>query len=419
MFRIAPGVVLLLGLRCIASAFQVPDGLFERFLDRMEGEQRRLPEYVCTQNIERFGRVSAERKLERIDSLRLDVAVTGDRELYGRPGARNFYAKSLAEVVGSGFVSTGRFALFTRQILNTRTTAYQYRGLDERAGRQAHAFDFDVDPAHSNYLLQSGSVEATTGYQGSFWIHPDSLDLLRVEIQAFDIPGQLGLSEARTTLVYNRVPIGQETVLLPVSTTATVVTTDGLENVNRIRVESCRRFQTESTLTFTPPAEELAAPPAREASALPSGAVLELALDEGLNLESASIGQPLKASLTRPLRLGEKTLVPQGAVVRGQVVELEKRAMPYPSYQVGLTFDALEVGGENIPLTVTLDEAGAADGLIRQSRRMAPTFQAGGRARMQVLVRKVQKGEGYLEWDARKGPIPAGLKMKWRVTGGK
>lgn len=418
MFRIAPGVVLLLGLRCIASAFQVPDGLFERFLDRMEGEQRRLPEYVCTQNIERLGRASADRKLERIDSLRLDVAVTGESELYGRPGARSFYAKSLAEVVGTGFVSTGRFALFTRQILNTRKTAYQYRGLDERAGRPAHAFDFDVDPAHSNYLLRSGSVEATTGYQGSFWIHPESLDLLRVEIQAFDIPGQLGLAEAKTTLVYGRMPIGQETVLLPVSTTATVVTTDGLENVNRIRVESCRRFQTESTLSFAPPPEE-PAPPPREAVALPSGAILELALDEGLNLESAAIGQPLKASLARPLRLGERVVAPQGAVVRGQVVELAKRAMPYPSYQVGLTFDALEVDGENIPLTVTLDETTPTSGLIRQSRRMAPAFQTGGRARMQVLVRKVQKGEGYLEWDARKGPIPAGLKMKWRVTDGK
>lgn len=417
MFRIAAGVVLLLGLLCCASA-QPPDGLFDRFLDRMESEQRRLPEYVCTETIQRFGRASADRPMARIDSIRLDVAVTGDRELYGRPGARNFYSKSLAEVVGTGFVSTGRFAMFTRQILNTSKTMYKYQGQNERPGQPAHEFGFEVDPANSNYVLRSGSVEATTAYQGSFWMHAGSLDLLKVEVQAFDIPEKLGLAEAKTTLHYGRMAIGSDTILLPVLTTATVVTTDGLENLNRIQVESCRRFQTESKLSFAPPPEQTQPAP-RETMALPSGAVLELALADGLNLESAAVGQAVTASLARELRQGEKVLVPLGAIVRGQVVLIEKRAIPYPSYQLGLTFDALDLRGESVPLNLTLAETASTPGLIRQSRKMAPTFQPGGKARMQVLVRKVQDGEGYLEWDARKGQIPRGLRMKWRVTNGK
>ncbi len=383
----------------------------------MEGEQRRLPDYVCTQTIERLGRASADRELQRIDTLSVDVAVTGDRELYGRPGAKNFYRKSLAEVIGTGFVSTGRFALFTRQILNTSKTMYQYQGQNERPGKPAHEFDFEVDPATSNYVLSSGGIEAKTGYQGSFWIHADTLDLLRVEVQAFDIPANLGLSEAKTTLIYSRMAIGQDSILLPVLTTATVVATDGLENVNRIQVHGCRRFQTESTLSFAPPPEPT--PASHELVALPSGVVLELALEGGLNLESATVGQPLRASLVRDLRSGEKLLVPQGTVVRGQVVQVERRAMPYPTYQIGLTFDALEFGGESVPLRATLDETSPAVGLIQQSRKLAPTFQARGKARMEVLVRKVQSGEGYLEWDARKGQIPPGLKMKWRVMGEK
>ncbi|QOY88617.1 hypothetical protein [Paludibaculum fermentans] len=417
MLRIVAGVVLLLGLRSISFAWQAPEGLFDRFLERMEGEQKRLPDYVCSQTIERFGRAAAHRELQRIDIVRLDVAVTGDRELYGRPGARQFYGKSLAEVIGSGFVSTGRFALFTRQILNTSKTMYKYQGLNERPGKPAHEYDFDVDPASSNYVLRSGNAEAKTGYQGSFWIHADSLDLLRVEVQAFDIPEHLGLSEAKTTLIYGRMSIGQESILLPVLTTATVITTDGLENVNRIQVQGCRRFQSESTLSFDAPAE--ASPKPHETFTLPSGAVLELALDEGLNLSSATVGQPLRASLARDLRLGERLLAPQGTVVRGQVVQVEKRAIPYPTYQIGLTFDALELGGESVPLNVTLAETSPVAGLIQQSRKLNPAFQAGGKPRMQLLVRKVQTGEGYLEWDARKGQILPGLKMKWRVTGDK
>ncbi|MGJ5818964.1 hypothetical protein [Paludibaculum fermentans] len=418
MLRIVAGVVLLLGLRCNSFAQQAPEGLFDRFLERMEGEQRRLPDYVCSQTIERIGRASADRELQRIDTFRVDVAVTGDRELYGRPGAKEFYGKSLAEVIGSGFVSTGRFALFTRQILNTSKTMYKYQGLNERPGKPAHEYDFDVDPAGSNYMLRSGNAEAKTGYQGSFWIHADSLDLLRVEVQAFDIPEHLGLSEAKTTLIYGRMSIGSESILLPVQTTASVITTDGLENVNRILVNGCRRFQTESTLSFAAPEIEIA-PKRHEVLTLPSGAILELSLEEGLNLSSATVGQPVRASLSRDLRLGEKMLVPQGTVVRGQVVQVEKRAIPYPTYQIGLTFDALELGGESVPLNATLAETSPVAGLIQQTRKLNPTFQAGGRPRMEVLVRKVQTGEGYLEWDARKGQIPPGLKMKWRITGEK
>jgi hypothetical protein len=34
---------------------------------------------------------------------------------------------------------------------------------------------------------------------------------------------------------------------------------------------------------------------------------------------------------------------------------------------------------------------------------------------MDILVREVQRGQGILHWDARRGPLPRGFKMKWRV----
>jgi hypothetical protein len=34
---------------------------------------------------------------------------------------------------------------------------------------------------------------------------------------------------------------------------------------------------------------------------------------------------------------------------------------------------------------------------------------------MDILVREVQRGQGILYWEARRGSIPRGLRMKWRV----
>ena len=66
-------------------------------------------------------------------------------------------------------------------------------------------------------------------------------------------------------------------------------------------------------------------------------------------------------------------------------------------------------------MNATMIEAGPEDGLIRQAKRLDPTFTRRRTNRMNILVREVQRGQGILHWDARRGALPEGLKMKWRV----
>jgi len=66
-------------------------------------------------------------------------------------------------------------------------------------------------------------------------------------------------------------------------------------------------------------------------------------------------------------------------------------------------------------LTATMIDVGRASGVVAQSKKMEPTFDRKAKPRLDVLVREVQKGQGILVWDTRRGTIPRGLKMKWRV----
>ena len=410
-----------LGTAIVFVLAQDAKGPFDDFVTHMSQEQQRLPDLVCAQTMERFNRLSNTQAWNKVDVLNLDVAVVGDQEMYGRAGARQFYRQPLDQIVGRGFVSTGRFGLFFRQILDRSAAQYRYQGLKERDGKPAHEYDFDVGPEKSNYRLRSGSVEAPVGYQGTFWVDSTSLDLLRLEVQAFDIPEKLGLQEAKTTVVYSQVSLDDVRFLLPVSSTVTIITTDGLESLNRMKVTSCRRYRAEATMkddvaeaaAQTPPAATSRSEAAEQDSL--QGQVIEVALDEPLEPGSARPGQPFSGTLARELRIGERIAVPRGAAVRGEVAEIEARSQPFVSYMIGLQLNEIDLGGRTLLLTATMESAGPAAGLIRQSKRIEPTFQARSGPKMNVLVKKVQQGAGFLEWDGRRGPVPRGFKMKWRV----
>lgn len=414
MLRIAVRIAITLGSTGLGLCFQEPEGLFEKFHAHMKAERSSLSQFVCTQTVERFSRNSAEHPWKPVDTMQLDVGVIGDQELYGKAGSGEFYRRPLSEAVGSGVVSTGKFALLARQILDTTAAKYRYKGLGERDGAQSHEYDFDIAQKVSNYRLRSGTLELPVAYQGTFWVKQDTLDLLRLELQAYDIPQKLGLAEAVTTLSYARVPVGDAALLLPVSGSVTLVTMQGVESMNRMRIQSCRRYSTQSEVRFAGASGEPAAQ-TEQPFALPAGAILEITLDENLPLQKLSPGLPFSMKLSKELRDGTNLLLHAGTPFFGRIARMETQDAPFPIVELALELNTFEHDGKQLPLRLTMTDAGPAAGLIREQKRMDPVFEKRRNARMDILVRKVEEGQGYIHWDARKGAIPRGLKTKWRV----
>lgn len=403
---------MVLVLSSIVRANDESQALLDRFLAAIKTELNRLPNCVCAQTVERFERGSAEQAWKKIDTLRLEVALTSESEVYARAGARRFERRSLADMIGKGTVSTGQYGMMAKHVFLMPGARFGWRGETERDGRRAHEFFYEVAHGQSSYKVRAGSIEAVVGFQGSFWLDAATLDLIRLEAQAFDISPALGLSEVNTTLTYGRITVRGESFQAPVAATLTVVGTDGLEHLNRMRLGDCKVFQAESSLR-----EEVTEVPSPKpaAVALPSQAVLELTLDAPLDPATADPGQPVRAKVSRAVTDGERVVIPQGAIVLGRVTRVEKRTVPFPLYEVGIEFQAIELIDQRLPLSATMLEAGPAAGLLRQAKRMDPTFTQRRSSHMDVLVREVQRGQGILLWEAKRGPLPAGLKMKWRI----
>lgn len=421
MLREAGALAALLGMTIPAMSQTEPPGLLDQIVAKLSDELDRLPDYVCTQSIQRATRSSRQREWTQMDTLRLDVAMVGRKELYARAGAARFQDQPLSEMVRRGTISTGQLGLLADHVFKDPSTTFTYRGVTERAGRPAHEFDYDVAPGNSRYRLGFGGEESLVGFQGAFWIDVDTLDLIRLDVQAYDIPENLGLAQASTTLSYARIPIGSEEVLLPQQASLSVVTVDGIESLNRTRLADCRRYQVESTISYAgvsdAPPQEPAGTSLRAAPevALPAGAVLELILESELDPASARPGDTVTARVQRATAGDQPAVVQQGSIAVGRLVRLQKETIPFTFYIVGIAFDEVQVEGQTLPLAATMLEAGPTSGLMRQSRRMDPTFSRKRKAGMEILVRETQQGQGILHWDGRKGAIPRGLKMKWQV----
>jgi hypothetical protein len=404
------------GLPLCALAEDGAGELLERVRARMRENLSRAPDYVCQETVERWARDSQRSEFKAMDILRLEVGFAGGKEIFSWRGASRFEEKELADLVGSGVVGTGAFAVHAANVFLSRAAEFTYRGEEEWKGKRSFRFDYLVPREHSRYRVRVPPYQAVVGFHGSFWVDAETLDLLRLEVHADEIPDELRLARASDVMEYQRVTIGREDYLLPASSEFSMLGILGNEYRNRRRLTNCRQYTAEASLRFDSAAE--AAPVARP-SALPPRLPLELMLESTIDLETAALGDEVRAALARPLLHQGQLLAPQGAAVLGRLVRLEKNAMPFPHYVVGLEFDVLESPAGRLEFAATLEDVAPGPGLIRQAKTLDPTFDRRRRVpRLEILVRERQEGRGVLHWDARQPRIRRGLRMRWRTEPG-
>ena len=232
--------------------------LLARIKVKMEKDLARLPDYTCTQTIERSIRMTPSRRFRFVDALRLEVALVDGKELFAWPGSDQFHEDELRKIVPYGAIGNGAFGLHLRSVFLSSWPKYNYVGREQRNGRVCERFDYNVARTGSGYRLRAGDRSAIVAYHGSFWVETESLDLVRLEVYADQIPFDLDLVSAGVEIDYERVEIGEGNFVLP--SRAAIVLEDLRGNVSRndTRFSRCRQYAGESFLTFDdPPPREL------------------------------------------------------------------------------------------------------------------------------------------------------------------
>jgi hypothetical protein len=303
-----------------------------------------MPNYTCLETIERSEQLPGAAKPSLIDVLRLEVAYVGGKELFAWPGSTRFEDNELRGLVTTGAFSTGGFVLHARAVFLGDGTTFRFGGAEELDGVAAWRYDYVTPELRSGYQIRNPrrGVGAIVGYTGSIWARQDNLELLRMSIDAEDIPAHIEIREAHDRLDYQLMPIGQRQALLPRSHEIRIHDVSGRVATNRTRLTRCREYAGESTLKFDE--EEVAAltkQPPRLLELAPYTEI-SLALSQEITHEDAAVGDAIEATLAQDIRVGKTVLARKGAVAKGRILRLSRAETTHITYNVTFEFTMLE-----------------------------------------------------------------------------
>jgi predicted Ser/Thr protein kinase len=281
--------------------------------------------------------------LDTADTVALEVAIIDRKELYAFPDSTEFEDRSLAEMIGHGTVSTGSFTGHARNIFINGAAMTKYAGEESLGGERVRRYDYKVHIFKSGYSVTNKGQTATVPYFGSFWATVDGDELRRLTVRADDIPFYVGVDELTTQIDYQTLQLDSRPFIIPQRARLAMLLSTGVESVSETEYANCRSFVGASTLSFGEPTSlsEVETVGDIEYIDLPAGLRLPLRLTTQIESDTARVGTLVEAELTRDVRFGDDSLLPEGAVLSGRIRRLEFYEEGPGHYVVGIEFREL------------------------------------------------------------------------------
>ena len=394
--------------------------LLANFKHKIQQVLSQVPNYTCLEDIQRSVQKRRANAFSPLDAMLLEVSTVADKELMAWPGARRFEDVDLSSFASGGMLGSGVFASLARSVFLHDTTSIAYHGREELAGRPAARFDFRVPAESSGYQIRTNASSAKVGIAGSFWIDPASLELVRLEVRADDIPAALGIQRTATVIDYAPMRISDSDILLPQTARVLLTLPTGEVYRNDIQFSHCHAYMAESSIRFDMPDAAASQPvqPQRRVD-LPADLKVSIELETAIDSATAHVGDPLRGHVARDVSRKGNTIIPKGAIATGRIRRIERT--PGPGADLTVEIAELEwedssaqfygellppasgQDGENSPLNLPSVNGGVPGG-ISSTGSAAKT------------VRSAQiPGTGVLHLMGTRFHIAAGFRMEWRT----
>jgi hypothetical protein len=311
-------------------------GLLEQIKQRATEDLASVPNYVCVDSIERSMIIPGERQFRRLDRVHLELAHIDGADRFSWLGNSTFQARAPTVMVGYGASFGGDFADNRALVFKNNSTKISYAGRVTLDGRPALRYEYDHP--HGALGVANGNESGFAPARGAFWIDLETLDLLRIDIESYDIPSNLAVQSISDETTYWRVLIGKRIALLAHNSEFRLTYADGIERRNASVFSNCREYAAESALLFgASPAPQLP-PPTTEDSHIQPGLQLRLVLDQALDANEAAVGDPIRAHI-----LEGAGGIPRGALVYGRVSRIvnfnDQIPLPRPKQPAPTTKD--------------------------------------------------------------------------------
>ncbi len=227
---------------------------------------RSLPDYICTQVTRRYaapapggryGRRGEDSPAWQLqDTLTIRLSYFEQKENYKLVLVNNTVTQQDYTKLG-GTTSAGDFGSMLREVFEPATQAeFEWDHWATMRGRRSLVFGYRVSQDHSQWRINyNREQDIITAYTGLVYVDQQTHQVLRVTLEAVDIPAAFPIHHANTVLDYDYQALGDQKFLLPLKGQVLLNSADVLtRNDNEFRLY--HKYSAESAITFdteTPP----------------------------------------------------------------------------------------------------------------------------------------------------------------------
>ncbi len=175
-----------------------------------------LPNYVVQESATRYASETRQPSWNVIDVVSAEVVFEEHKETYRNLQINGKASKKPPEE--SGAWSTGEFGTILASLFSPYTDAnFKFAQDDTISHRSASVFDFKVLRVRADWRITVAGQYILPSYRGSVWIDKQTGEVLRIEMQAKEIPEAFPEISVETAVDYDSIRLGTpEQFLLPV-----------------------------------------------------------------------------------------------------------------------------------------------------------------------------------------------------------
>jgi hypothetical protein len=173
-----------------------------------------LPNFICQEFMARYRQRG--RQETSLDVVSAEIIYDHAKESYRNVKINDRPTNTGLEEIGGSW-STGEFASTLLDLFSAATDArFRSAGASSISGLSAQVYDFEVPRENSHWKVNVDSQTLVPAYTGSVWVDPSTARVLRIEIQARNIPSDFPMDIMESAVDYSYVSISGTSFLLPV-----------------------------------------------------------------------------------------------------------------------------------------------------------------------------------------------------------
>jgi hypothetical protein len=241
---------------------------------------KRLPDFICTQVTRRYYDPSGLEFWQRADVITERLSYFEQKEDYKVVLINSRPAEGVSHDQLGGATSSGEFGSLLKEVFEPESETYfRWDRWATLRGRRTHVYNYMVSQPKSKWRIEyQKTMSIIPGYRGLIYVDAQTLAVLQITLDAVDIPPAFPVQQARTTLAYDFIKIGEMEHVLPLR--AEVRMREGRNLVkNEVEFRMYRKFGAEAVIKFdtpdalpedvlmeqpvTPPAPQPAKPPVK------------------------------------------------------------------------------------------------------------------------------------------------------------